>query len=171
MKNNQAPYLLTILQNTAFNEGEHWQTKTYSAGQTVLTEGDDTSSLYLILNGRARVVANITLNSEKTIHPGFKDLTQYDIFGELSFINNQRHSTNITAVTDCEIAVIENKHLEQFLNSHPEHGLAFYKEIARTLALRLNATNTKAYFLLAWGLNYQGIDLSLIHTCRCRPRG
>ena len=121
----------------------------------------NTSSLYLILNGRARVVANITLNSKKTIHPGFKDLTQHDIFGELSFINDQPHTTNITAVTNCEVAVIKNKLLEQFLNSHPEYGLAFYKEVAKTLALRLNTTNTKAFSLLAWGLNHQGIDKHL----------
>lgn len=161
MNSDQTSYLLAILAHPAFKEGEHWQTRTFTAEQTILEEGESTSSLYLILNGRARVIANIDLGSDKTIHPGFKDLTQYDIFGELSFINNQRHSTNITAVTDCEIAVIENKHLEQFLNSHPEHGLAFYKEIARTLALRLNATNTKAFSLLAWGLNHQGIDKHL----------
>lgn len=161
MKNDQTPYMLAILGHPAFRKDEHWQTRTFTAEQTILKEGDNTSSLYLVLNGCARVVANITLKSEKTIHPGFNDLTQYDIFGELSFINNQRHSTNITAVTDCEIAVIENKHLEKFLNSHPEHGLAFYKEIAKTLALRLNATNTKAFSLLAWGLNHQGIDKHL----------
>ena len=158
MKNDQTPYLLAILGHPAFKEGEHWQTRTFTAEQTILEEGENTSSLYLILNGCVRVIANIALGSDKTIHPGFKDLTQHDVFGELSFINNQPHTTNITAVTDCKVAVIRNKLLEQFLNSHPEHGLAFYKEVSKTLALRLSTTNTKAFSLLAWGLNHKGIE-------------
>ena len=158
MKNDQTPCLLTILGHPAFKEGEHWQTTTFTAEQTILKEGENTSSLYLILSGCARVIANIDLGSDKTIHPGFKDLTQHDVFGELSFINDQPHTTNITAVRDCKIAVIKNESLEQFLSSHPEHGMPFYKEIARLLALRLHTTNTKAFSLLAWGLNHQGIN-------------
>ena len=158
MKNDQTPYMLAILGHPAFRKDEHWQTRTFTAEQTILEEGESTSSLYLILNGRARVIANIDLGSDKTIHPGFKDLTQHDVFGELSFINDQPHTTNITAVSDCKIAVIKSESLEQFLNSHPEHGMPFYKEMAKLLALRLHTTNTKAFSLLAWGLSHQGVN-------------
>ncbi|PCH84658.1 MAG: hypothetical protein COB26_05145 [Piscirickettsiaceae bacterium] len=153
--------LLKVLEHPNFIQGEHWEIKTYVAGKTVLEEGDNNACIFLILNGTARVVANIVLDKNKTIHPGFSDVKKYDIFGELSFIDQQPHSTSVIAITECEIAEIDNKALNAFLKNQPEIGLSFYTELSKTLTQRLRKTSSKAFSLFAWGLKNQGIDQHL----------
>lgn len=153
--------LLRILEHPNFIQGEHWKIKKYAAEQTVLEEGGNNACIFLILNGSARVVANIALDENKTIHPGFSDIKKHDVFGELSFIDQQPHSTSIFTITSCEMAKIDNNALRSFLRDQPDIGLSFYTELSKTLTQRLRQTSSKAFSLFAWGLKNQGIDQHL----------
>ncbi|PCI22169.1 MAG: hypothetical protein COB62_01905 [Piscirickettsiaceae bacterium] len=153
--------LYKILQHPSFKQPEHWQIETFMANETILVEGGSNACIYLIFDGSARVTANIQLDKNTTIHPGFSDVKKHDVFGELAFIDQQPHSTSIVAITDCKIARINNDSLKAFLENHPDYGLAFYKELSKTLTVRLRKTNTKAFSLLAWGLKNQGIEKHL----------
>jgi len=149
---------MSLLKNPCFEKGKHWSEKVFLAGQNILKEGENDPSLFLILEGSVRVVANINIGAEKAIHPGFADLKKHDVFGELSFIDNQPHSTNIEAIGTCKIAIIDKQSLIKFLNGNTDMGSLFYQSLSKLLAERLRKTNTKAFSLLAWGLNTHGID-------------
>jgi CRP-like cAMP-binding protein len=56
-----------------------------------------------------------------------------DIFGEIALIEGSPHATDATALTDCDLTVIEFRDFRQFLRSQPDLAI----QIIETLCTRL----------------------------------
>jgi CRP-like cAMP-binding protein len=59
-----------------------------------------------------------------------------DIFGEIALLDGHPRTADATAMTDCELMVIERRDFIPFLRSQPELAI----EIIKTLCLRLRRT-------------------------------
>ena len=92
------------------------------------------------------------------MRPGVRDLEAGEVFGELALMDNLPHSTTVTAITSCEIAVIDGKRLQNYLSENQEMGCLVYKAISEMLVARLRKTNEKVFSLLAWGLKERGFQ-------------
>ena len=69
----------------------------YSAGATIITEGEHGEIMYVIVDGAVR------------IHAGDRDLVTYErsqYFGELSIIDGEPRSASASALTDCLVLKI-----------------------------------------------------------------
>ena len=153
--------LASLLDHSDFAEGVLWMRRKVAADVTLFAEGDTGSEVYLILQGSVRVVGNVDLDEQRSVHPGFSDLNEGQVFGELPLFDGEPRSATVVTLTDCELAVIEGDTLMNFLDAHPELGYPIFKELIHLLVGRLRQANRRIFSLFAWGLKMRGIDRHL----------
>jgi CRP-like cAMP-binding protein len=66
-----------------------------------------------------------------------------DIIGEMSFVDSEAVSTDVIAVGDVEMSIIDRETLERILRTDPLFYGRFFHAISKTLAMRLRSTNEK----------------------------
>lgn len=149
--------LYRLLEHPGFEEGVVWTRRQVVADETLFKEGDEETEVYLILKGSVRVVGNVDLDDNRTVHPGFSDLHEGQVFGELPLFDGEPRSATVIALTDCELAVLEGERLMTFLDAHPDLGYPIFKELIHLLVGRLRQANRRIFSLFAWGLRMRGI--------------
>jgi hypothetical protein len=116
-----------------FAEGE---AQRYPAGETILTEGEKATSVFLIRSGKARVEVpyrgSLVLVGE--LGPG-------DLFGEMSFLTGLPTSAAIVADIDMVVNRINHAMVARAVNSDINFAAQFYRGIATLLAMRLRQGN------------------------------
>jgi CRP/FNR family cyclic AMP-dependent transcriptional regulator len=92
--------------------------RTFAKNTIVVTEGERSDSLYVILSGRVKVVVSDENGKDLMLNvqgPG-------EYFGELALDEGPRSASVVTLET-CRMAVIANDLLRDFLAGHPEAAL------------------------------------------------
>lgn len=112
--------------------------KQYSDGEKILGQGDKNTSVYLIDKGEVSIVSR-HMDFELEV----QRLHVNDIIGEMSFVDTEPVSTDVVAVGDVEMSIIDRETLERILRTDPLFYGRFFHAISKTLALRLRANNEK----------------------------
>jgi CRP/FNR family cyclic AMP-dependent transcriptional regulator len=103
---------------------EHVMEQTYETGDTVFRQGDESVSLYVLLEGSTAVVEDGVVLA--TIdEPG-------SIVGEMSALLQVPRTADLRAETKCRLQVVSNP--EQWLRQNPDRCV----DLARMLADRLH---------------------------------
>jgi CRP/FNR family transcriptional regulator, cyclic AMP receptor protein len=92
--------------------------RTYPKNAMVVTEGDRSDSLYVILSGRVKVF--VSDEDGKDLVLNFEGPGEY--FGELALDEGPR-TASVATLERCKMAVIPNEVLKTFLASHPDAAL------------------------------------------------
>jgi extracellular factor (EF) 3-hydroxypalmitic acid methyl ester biosynthesis protein len=104
--------------------------------ELILEEGSRRQAIFIVREGAVRVERT---HSGKSV--AYVRLGSGEIFGEMSFVENQGASASVFADTDMEVDVIEGHHVNALMASVPGFGTRFYQSLAVTLAHRLRATS------------------------------
>lgn len=150
--------LQALLKNTAFPEGKAWWVRSIQAHEEVIRQGDEANSVFIVLSGKVRVVANVTLEDSREVRPGFSDLEAGAVFGEMSLFDDAPRSVSVLAVEQGELAEIDKAALLGFMNDHSDVGFAIVSDLMRSMVVRLRTANDRVGSLFAWGLQAHGID-------------
>jgi CRP/FNR family cyclic AMP-dependent transcriptional regulator len=100
--------------------------RAFSKRAIIVTEGDDTDSLYVVLSGKARVF----VSDEKGREVQLNQLGPGEYFGEVTLDGGPR-SASVMALEDCRCAVVKRSELTTFLEKHPELALHIVRKLAR----------------------------------------
>lgn len=153
--------LYNLLEHPGFREEVLWQTRRLGPNHTVFAEGERSREVYLILAGAVRVVGNVDLDEHRQVHPGFSELDEGQLFGEMPLFDGEPRSATVVTLSDCELAVMDGDRLMVFLDAHPDLGYPIYKELIHSMVGRLRRANKRIFSLFAWGLKMRGIDQHL----------
>lgn len=104
------------------------KTVRFKAGETILTEGEDGDSAYLLVSGAVKVT--VGANRVAVLNAG-------EVFGEMSLLDPGPRSATVTATTDVECTVTTYDEFIVSLQDRPEQAIIFM----RTLVRRLRQTN------------------------------
>jgi PAS domain S-box-containing protein len=108
---------------------------TFTSGQTIFLEGDDSQDLYILVSGQVEI-----FKGDMKI----RDITQEgSIFGEISFFLGDRRTASVKAKTKVEVICIPKEEIVLFLKQCPKAQ----PEIIRHLSLRLNEATQMLYGL------------------------
>lgn len=112
--------------------------RSYSRGDTIIRQGDEGSSLYLVLTGRLKVVSS---NEE-----GKEALLDFfgpnDYFGELALLDANVRSASVIAVEETDLLCITRRKLMNFLQQNPEANLSVMRGLAnRTRSISQNLSS------------------------------
>lgn len=130
-------------------------------GETIITEGEEGRSVYLIEHGQVRVSERVELEDRRHIQPGLCDLGPNEVFGELNLFHAAPRSASVVAIDSCRLRVLDAEGLVGFLDRHPELGYVVLRELFTVLSSRLRQADRRLGSLLAWGLKAHGIDQHL----------
>ena len=102
----------------------------FPPSQPIVREGDPGESMYLIVDGEARVHSGDRL---------FAELGPKECFGEMSILDAEPRSATVTAITDLRVLRITQSDFSEILTEKPEisHG------IIKTLTQRLREANKR----------------------------
>ena len=94
----------------------------YSKGEHIIKEGDDPSEIYLMIDGRAKVVVkNVVIGN----------INSSEIFGEFGFFIEQKRTASVVAETNCLINVLEKHEFSKLIKTRPEMMIKITKTLAK----------------------------------------
>ena len=100
--------------------------RTFPKRAIIVTEGDDSDSLYVMLSGKARVF----VADDKGREVQLNQLGPGEYFGEVTLDGGPR-SASVTALEDCRCAVVKRAELTAVLEQSPELALHIVRKLAR----------------------------------------
>jgi CRP/FNR family cyclic AMP-dependent transcriptional regulator len=109
--------------------GSYMKTRKVARGATIFAKGDPGSGLMGVLAGMVKVSVasaegkDIVLN---IFHEG-------EIFGEIALLDGRPRTADATAMSDCELIVIERRDFVPFLSDHPDVTIKFIEILCARL--------------------------------------
>jgi CRP/FNR family transcriptional regulator, cyclic AMP receptor protein len=134
----------------------------FKRGETIVESGKKANALYIILNGRAHVVATDTRGREAIL----ANLKQGDYVGEMSLIDNQPHSATVRAEVQTDVLVLGRA---QFARILPENAAMTYA-IMKVLVQRLRQADRKIESLALMDV-YGRVANALLDLSELTPDG
>lgn len=111
----------------------HAITKTVPKNTIVISEGDESSSLYVILNGKVKVY----LSEEKGREVILDILGPGEFFGELAMMDSGRRSASVMTMEPSQFLIISREDFRACLSGNPKVAL----RLLQVMAKRLRATS------------------------------
>jgi CRP/FNR family cyclic AMP-dependent transcriptional regulator len=109
--------------------GSYMKTRRVVRGTTIFAKGDPGTGLMGVLAGTVKVTVasadgkDIVLN---LFHEG-------EVFGEIALLDGRPRTADATAMSDCELVVIERRDFVPFLSDHPDVMLKFIEILCSRL--------------------------------------
>ena len=100
--------------------------RTYSKRAIIVTEGDETDSLYVMLSGKARVFVADDKGREVVLN----QLGPGEYFGEVTLDGGPR-SASVVALEDCRCVVVKRTEFTAMVAQQPELALHIMRKLAR----------------------------------------
>lgn len=104
----------------------HGGTRAYPARAVLINEGDDSDSLFIVLEGRVKVYATSAEGREVVLG----ELGPGEYFGELSIDGGPR-SVSVMTLGPCTCCVVPGAQLRQFLAAYPDFALHLAVKLCR----------------------------------------
>jgi CRP/FNR family cyclic AMP-dependent transcriptional regulator len=100
--------------------------RTFHKRAIIVSEGDETDSLYVMISGKARVF----VADDKGREVQLNQLGPGEYFGEVTLDGGPR-SASVMALEDCKCAIVKRAELTPFLEQHPDLALHIVRKLAR----------------------------------------
>ncbi|RDH82300.1 MAG: Crp/Fnr family transcriptional regulator [endosymbiont of Galathealinum brachiosum] len=107
--------------------GKHFTVRRHPKNTILINEGDETNSLYIILEGRVKVYLNDDAGKEVVLNTQSKG----EYFGEVSLFDDGPRSASVLALEDCQFAVLLKKDLIKAITDNPEISLAIIRGLTQ----------------------------------------
>ena len=121
------------------NIAEILQVEKYSSSQSVISEGADGNSLYIIKFGTVEILKKTKHGDEYVVTELSADMNIF--FGELALIDPDKRSATVRCKTDSEFYKLTRDNFIKFGDQNPVAGLAITREISKILCQRNRKSN------------------------------
>ena len=100
-------------------------TRAFAKNAIIVSEGDETDSLYVLLSGRVKVFLSDAQGKEVTLN----QLSPGEYFGEITLDGGPR-SASVMAAEDCRCAVVKRNELLSLVEKEPQFALHMVRKLA-----------------------------------------
>jgi CRP-like cAMP-binding protein len=104
-------------------------TQKYHKDNLILIEEEIGSSMFIILEGRVKI-SRISDDGREVI---LSIMSEGDFFGEMSLLDGQTRSANVTAIDPAELFMIRREEFLQLLHDYPQIAINLLKELAQRI--------------------------------------
>ena len=105
----------------------HGATRKFKKNMLIINQGDETDSLYVLLDGEMKVFTEDDNGKELTVRilrPGAS-------FGELALLGEFPRSANVMTITECSAFVVTKANYMECLRNNPQVAMALIKSLAK----------------------------------------
>lgn len=124
---------------------EIMETRNYSPGDSIITEGEGGGEMYLLIAGEASVYKSTAEGDHYKV--AILKGENHAFFGEGGLLDSDPRSATIKADTLCTCMVLERSRFESFGRKNPQWALPILSRIARAVMARLRKTNNDLLLL------------------------
>lgn len=107
------------------------------AGKTIFKEGDEGNEMYLIHEGRVRVVINSSRNDGSFASSTINILHANQCFGELIILNSGLRAATVISIEPTILIVLGAAQFRQLCKKHPQIGYCMIYNLAQDLTTNL----------------------------------
>ena len=111
--------------------------RSYLKGEYIFYQGDPGIGLYVIREGKVRIIRSDEEGNEIEL----AIFSKGDFFGELAMIDGEKRSASAVAKSDVRAAVIFKPDLDEFIEKYPKKGINILYGISKIIATRLRLLN------------------------------
>lgn len=111
----------------------------FQAGEKIITEGEDGTSMYLLIEGSVDILKTTAFGDEFVC--AALDDTAHAVFGEMALIDSDKRSATVKARTDCKTLSIDTESFQDFCNTYPKAGVELLFMISRNLVRNIRREN------------------------------
>jgi len=113
--------------------------RTYKKGSIILSEGDESDSMFVIVAGEAQAYRDDE-QGKKII---LATMVAGESFGELAIFSGEPRSANVIVTRDCEVKIIRKKDIEALVSSSSQ----FATSVIQRLSVKVIALTEKVSVL------------------------
>lgn len=99
----------------------------YAKNTVLVTEGDESSHLYIIRKG----TVSAYLNDDEGRQVNLNYMQEGEYFGELSLLDGQPRSASIITLSECEIVLLPKACVHELMKQFPDFALLLITELTR----------------------------------------
>ena len=100
--------------------------RTYKKNMIIIQQGDDTNTMFILIEGEMRVYVEDEHGKELTL----RIIKSGDSFGEVALIGDFPRTASVVTINDCVVAAFSREKYLPFLKQHPEISLALASSMA-----------------------------------------
>lgn len=108
----------------------------YSAGEIIFEKGTPGLGMYVIVDGRVKIVTE-----EEGKEVVLTTLNHGDFFGEMSLIDEIERSAGAVAETQTRLVGLFRPQLQQLMTHRPRLGITLFERLAKIVVQRLRYSN------------------------------
>ncbi len=101
----------------------------YAARQTIVSQGDESADLFLIIDGRLRV-SSCNANGDEVV---LSIMGPGEVFGEMALLDGAPRSATVSTLDACQLLVIEAGAFHSLLRQMPTLAQSLMKVMARRI--------------------------------------
>src|SRR5581483_7068920 len=109
--------------------GSYMKIRKVARGTTIFNKGDPGTGLVGVLSGTIKISVASADGRDIVLNI----IQQGEIFGEIALLDGHPRTADATAMTDCELMVIERRDFIQFLRGQPDMTLKFIEILCSRL--------------------------------------
>ena len=113
--------------------------KRFMAGDVIFKEGDKSSELYIVIEGKVQIVKGISGGGMKI----FAVLEHGGIFGEGALLSDKGRGASAQALSDVSLCVLRREDFNKFLKQNPAYAAGLLIEIVKVVNSRLQYVNSE----------------------------
>ena len=117
---------------------ERLEQRSFKAGETIYSIGDQGHEIYLIRRGEIKIMAPV--GGSRQLHH-VATIGRGDFFGGLAFLDGRPRSDNAIAHTDTDLYMLTLENFNKLADEHKRLAFVLISAISRTLAHRLRHAN------------------------------
>ncbi len=125
----EIPFLSDLPDQTLLGLASLAKQNTFPKNSFIITEGDETNSLYILLSGKIRAFSSDAQGKEVTL----LIQTPVSYFGELALLSNQPRSASIITLEKTSCAIIAQSDFKKWLSGHPDVAFSLIQDLAGTV--------------------------------------
>ncbi len=123
------PFLSGLPDETLFELVSHAKKSSFPKHAFIITEEDETRSMYILLSGKVRVFSSDAHGKEVTL----LIQTPVSYFGELALLSNDARSASVITLEKCTCAVIAQTDFREWLANYPDVAFGLIQDLAGTV--------------------------------------
>lgn len=123
------PFLSNLEDKTLSELASHAKKSTFQKNSFIITEGDETNSLYILLSGKIRAFSSDEQGKEVTL----LEQTPVSYFGELALLGNHARSASVISLEKTSCAIIAQSDFKKWLSSHPDVAFGLIQDLSNTV--------------------------------------
>ena len=109
--------------------GSYMKTRKVARGATIFAKGDPGTGLMGVLTGSVKVSVASAEGKDIVLNI----FREGEVFGEIALLDGRPRTADATAMSDCELIVIERRDFVPFLSGHPDVTIKFIEILCSRL--------------------------------------